>query len=616
MATTNFIDAQTPIVSQWLNDVDAHTYDQETIAHQATKINFNLNETGSVNRTLKEKLGDFVSVKDFGAVGDGVTDDTDAVEAAVADGRPLDWLGLTYRVTRQISATLTAPINWRSSGAKIVLDSAASVQRVLSITAAGFDVSIVGKLTVNANNKAFTGAVFNNTGIYADFTAEHLAVENCYRASTAFSGGDGIWIRGAWANIYLERPTVKNVVMAAGAGIVGSQGVAGITVSAAGAGLSPREVTIIHPHIENISSEDAAYTYDMDGLRVFTEEDVPGVDVPYASHFTAIGGRYVNCWGRSIKSQMEFGSVRDAFFKRTTGNSSGVGNSEIEFQVGGGFVSNIECLYVNHVPAQVVQFNGTQQAKKNVCGGGSLTGAKIVTSGPNILNQVVAFAPYNSRRTVINVSDVQAFGAINRLVAGATVVSGGFVTHINIKNFQGELAQALAHITAGGTAYLNVSNAVNTSGTYVMLEDVSTGTVYINADGGCTGFSSNDRVSDAAGDLVQRVHALAPVGVTASGQMKFVTEQLSDGETFQFPPSFYNANAGMLLISIGSGATAQGLFACDSSSVLALAAGSGFVVGTTSEPASGAYRLWTGASGPLISNRSGSARVMTAWMLG
>jgi hypothetical protein len=72
----------------------------------STVISFFQAGTGAVLRTVRDKLRESVSMQDFGAVGDGVTDDTAAVLAAITyastSGKRLNLNGATYLVTANI----------------------------------------------------------------------------------------------------------------------------------------------------------------------------------------------------------------------------------------------------------------------------------------------------------------------------------------------------------------------------------------------------------------------------------------------------------------------------------------------------------------------------------
>ena len=73
----------------------------------ATKLAFTQSGTGAAARTIDAKFKDAISVKDFGAVGNGVADDSDAINAAIAYafsvGKAVYIPGGRYKVTKTIN---------------------------------------------------------------------------------------------------------------------------------------------------------------------------------------------------------------------------------------------------------------------------------------------------------------------------------------------------------------------------------------------------------------------------------------------------------------------------------------------------------------------------------
>jgi len=71
------------------------------------QVKFTQEGAGAVERPASEKLREWVSVKDFGAVGDGVTDDTAAIvagmSAGITAGKALFFPAGTYRITSTIN---------------------------------------------------------------------------------------------------------------------------------------------------------------------------------------------------------------------------------------------------------------------------------------------------------------------------------------------------------------------------------------------------------------------------------------------------------------------------------------------------------------------------------
>lgn len=143
----------------------------------AGMIGYIQGSSGSVATTVQTKLRETVSVKDFGAVGDGVTDDTTAIQAALNSGaKTVNFPSGTYKIT----ATLNV-----SSNTKIVGSSATVVCSVtIAFQAlAQSNISIIG-MEIQGPGAAVVPAVPEDGGInFGNITSTNgctnTLVQNC-----------------------------------------------------------------------------------------------------------------------------------------------------------------------------------------------------------------------------------------------------------------------------------------------------------------------------------------------------------------------------------------------------------------------------------------------------
>jgi hypothetical protein len=109
-------------------------------AIQSTKLAFG---SGATTRTVAAKLADVVSVKDFGAIGDGTTNDTAAVQTAINSGaKVINLSNATYRI---VSTLILSSADQTIVGGTLKFDGD-NTQRIANIT---------------ANNIAFMQVIFS-----------------------------------------------------------------------------------------------------------------------------------------------------------------------------------------------------------------------------------------------------------------------------------------------------------------------------------------------------------------------------------------------------------------------------------------------------------------------
>lgn len=200
-------------VTKNVNNVLIGTYDNiKGINPQlyAQDILYTYPATNAVQETVKNRLAQYVSVKDFGAVGDGVTDDSDAIQNALASNRAIYFPSGTYIVSKKIQVGNLSNFKLFGDGAGVSIikanQTAVFNQHMFNVdTCSNFEVC---GLTFNQNNNAnFTGA----WPVFAAFYCSYFKIYNCsfinltYIGLSIYRGLDFLI-----ENNYLEHNTAVN----------------------------------------------------------------------------------------------------------------------------------------------------------------------------------------------------------------------------------------------------------------------------------------------------------------------------------------------------------------------------------------------------------------------
>src|SRR5574340_975875 len=122
--------------------------------------------TGAVTTTVQTKLRESRSVKDFGAVGDGVANDTAEIQAAVdalADGESLYFPKGTYLITTTITLN-NKPLRLHGDGQGTILKFTGCNGLTINHDGAALDTNIVENMSlVTTNAGIYTGILFTGT---------------------------------------------------------------------------------------------------------------------------------------------------------------------------------------------------------------------------------------------------------------------------------------------------------------------------------------------------------------------------------------------------------------------------------------------------------------------
>lgn len=190
-----------------VNLLQDYLQDNLTIPDNASEITYNPAGTSAVARTVEAKLRDVVSVKDFGAVGNGVANDTAAIQAALNASGSISIPAGNYLLSSTVTTAAPVVISSTNANGKILtggisIDSAQTrYGYVLNLQLDGPNNGTGTGLFVDETHRVkFDGVVAKEYNIGSDFNYGYLnTLINCEFSFNGIGGNFRNYTNGTTA---------------------------------------------------------------------------------------------------------------------------------------------------------------------------------------------------------------------------------------------------------------------------------------------------------------------------------------------------------------------------------------------------------------------------------
>lgn len=602
-------------------------------------------------RTVSTKFQESVSVKDFGAAGDGATDDSAAFAAALQSGaRDVYVPAGDYAFTSAISVTLPTTVRLHGVATLVYTGAASNASPLMTVETDANSFYLDG-LTFDGNNNIAAGIYIKNTTVTPAISLPNCVVSNNtffdFRKTVAGLLNDAVFLAGSFQVVTVNNNRVRNITRAAGTGVPAVTGTSGITVTTASTTKYVRECVHFGNSYVNILGDDllsSAANVDYDGFRFFGPDPSTDGNQYVPATLNSYANTYQNCRGRALKIQA-IGTVSNETIIRDADYTLYGGSVEINFQFGVGSVSNCQFIYRSYGGVSPIQsdltlvsfYQGSDYGEET--GGVFVNGLQVFNSipvglGTNIgcaveatVGTLTVGVPYRPLVSVSNISiNANTINEISRInystnTYGILRLDNVVVPKLNYCAVAAAGTETNFDIVA--TNVVNIDGVVTAANAKPFVQSISHAP--LNFTGMISGGLNQGFLNPYARIGTDRAPmltsgALADPNNSLGGSVSVQSAALADDATTSFEPRFYQDTIGLFAVSVNFTFDTQGLFATSNNQIYSIAAtgGSLFAVSTTglNPDTDGRFNMWYTGGRLYVKNRLGDTRVVTVTFLG